>query len=337
MRAVLFAVALGVLATPAAAQTDEQKADARAAAEQGASAFQSGNYAEAADLFIRAESLYHAPPHLLFLARAQVKLGQLVKARENYRKVARETLAANAPAAFVNAQTDAKKELAELEPRIPMLKVVVKGADGKQVTVTVDGAPIPAQMIGVARPVDPGEREVTASADGMNAASKKITLAEGAKESIELELTPGAGAEAGATPAEQGPSAAAAGSASVSADGGSAGGGDGMRIASYAAFGVGVVGLGLGTLFALQSAGKRKDADALCEGGCPVSKKSEIDDLYDEAGQKQTLATVGFIAGGVGLAAGVTLFLLSGKKQTKETAGVTPWVGYQAAGLSGRF
>lgn len=335
MRAVLFAVGLSMLAARAGAQSDEQKADARAAAEQGAAAFQAGNYAEAADLFTRAESLYHAPPHLVFLARAQVKLGQLVKARENYRKVTRETLAANAPPAFVNAQADAKKELAEIEPRIPMLKVVVKGGEGKNVKVTIDGVAIPAQMIGVARPVDPGEREVAATADGMSAAPKKIKLAEGAKESIELELTPG-GAPA-AEPAAGGP-AEAGGSASVTADAGSGGGGsDGMRIASYAALGVGVVGLGLGTMFALQSSSKRKDADALCEGGCPVSKKAEIDDLYDEAGSKQTLATVGFIAGGVGVAAGVTLFLLSGKKQTKETARVTPWVGYQAAGVSGRF
>jgi hypothetical protein len=331
MRSVVVAVGLCLLAAPAAAQSDEQKADARAAAEQGATAFQAGNFAEAADLFTRAESLFHAPPHLVFLARAQVKLGQLVLARENYRKVAREVLAQNAPPAFVSAQAEAKQELAALEPRIPMLKVVVKGADPKQVKVTIDGAEVPSQMIGIARPVDPGAREVAATAPGFAAEPRKVTLAEGAKETVELELVAD-----GSAPAPGDGGAAAAGSGEVTADPG-AGGGDGLRIASYAAFGVGVVGLGLGTLFALQSSGKRKDADALCEGGCPVEKKAEVNDLYDQAGSKQTLATVGFIAGGVGVAAGVTLFLLSGKKSKPSAARVTPWVGYQAAGVTGTF
>src|SRR6185503_12180093 len=90
---------LGVLAVApdAFAQTDQQRADARAAATDGAVAFQASRWAEALDLFQRAESLVHAPPHVLYIARSQVKLGHLVEAREAYRKLTSETLAPTAP------------------------------------------------------------------------------------------------------------------------------------------------------------------------------------------------------------------------------------------------
>src|SRR3954463_8383902 len=100
-----MAVAVGMLSvTPAWAQTKEQKAGARAAADAGGDAFDAGKYAEAADLFERAERLLHAPPHLLYAARAHAKLGHVVEARELYLTLTREHLAANAPRPFREAQ-----------------------------------------------------------------------------------------------------------------------------------------------------------------------------------------------------------------------------------------
>ncbi|HEX9621815.1 MAG TPA: tetratricopeptide repeat protein, partial [Polyangiaceae bacterium] len=86
-------------------------AGARAAATEGAKAFQEGRWQDAVDLFTRAESLVHAPPHLLFLARAQVKLGRLVAARELYNKILREPLAGDAPPAFLTAREAAEAEI----------------------------------------------------------------------------------------------------------------------------------------------------------------------------------------------------------------------------------
>src|SRR5689334_17771387 len=109
-------VALGVLtAAPAGAQTKDQKAGARAAADAGGDAFDAGKYAEAADLFERAERLMHAPPHLLYAARAHVKLGHLVEAREHYLALTREQLAPGAPRVFRDAQQMGEKELADVE------------------------------------------------------------------------------------------------------------------------------------------------------------------------------------------------------------------------------
>src|SRR5258706_10178573 len=79
------------------AQTDEERAGARAAATQGADAFSQNRYADALDLFARAESLVHSPSHLLYMARSLEKLGKLVRARETYLKITRERLEPTAP------------------------------------------------------------------------------------------------------------------------------------------------------------------------------------------------------------------------------------------------
>src|SRR6476661_8447773 len=107
------------------ADADEHRAGARAAATEGAKAMEEGRYEQAIDLFTRAESLVHAPPHLVYMARSYVKLGKLVRASETYLKVTRETLASNAPKAFSEAQTIANEELAALKGRLPSVTIEV--------------------------------------------------------------------------------------------------------------------------------------------------------------------------------------------------------------------
>src|SRR5260221_11075432 len=75
---------------PARAASEEDRAGARAAATQGEAAYNQKRWADALDLFSRAESLGHSPLHLLFKARALAELGQLVKARETYLEIPRE-------------------------------------------------------------------------------------------------------------------------------------------------------------------------------------------------------------------------------------------------------
>jgi hypothetical protein len=112
-----------------------------------------------------------------------------------------------------------------------------------------------------------------------------------------------------------------------------------MKIGGYVALGVGVVGVGVGTVFLLKAKSNKSDADDLCSApaGCPLSKKSEVDALDNDYKTAGTISVVSYAVGGVGLITGVTLLVLSGSKHTESAAGVTPWIGYQSAGLSGRF
>ena len=112
-----------------------------------------------------------------------------------------------------------------------------------------------------------------------------------------------------------------------------------LRIPAYASFGVAAVGVGVGVLFALKSKDSREQADALCNGDqCPVSRRDEIRGLQDDANSQGRVAWIGFALGGVGAAAGVTLLVLQGQRAEPGTrAGVSPFIGFASAGVTGRF
>jgi hypothetical protein len=89
--------------------------------------------------------------------------------------------------------------------------------------------------------------------------------------------------------------------------GASGSGANGMRIASYGALGLGVVGVGLGTVFIIQAGSTQKEADDLCPSEpCDPARKPEIDKKDDDAASQRTLALVGYGVGGVARSAGIT-------------------------------
>lgn len=347
VRTAALSVGLALLGHAPAlfAQSDQERAGARAVALEGVQAFQDERWSDAVDLFTRAESLVHAPTHLLYLARAHQRLGHLVSAREAYLKLIRDSIAPTAPRAFHDAQAAAKRELPTLEPKIPTLKIQIKGAEGKPVSVTVDGKALPPALVGAANPTDPGTHRVQASAPGLAAAPVAVDLKEGARETISVQMT---AASTGSEPAGTVPAAPLSaetspvfspGTPSTEADAGSPSL-NGLRIGSYVALGVGVVGLGAGTFFALKSKSKRDQADEICPNPkrCPDPERERVDGLDDDSGSAQKLAIVGFVAGGVGVATGVTLFVLSGKKKKPAaSASIRPWIGPLGAGVDGTF
>lgn len=301
------------------AQADETKAAARAAATQGVAAEEAGNWAQAIELFARAESLVHAPPHLLHIARAEAKRGRLIAAQEAYLKITREELAESAPRVFVEAQTAANEELPALQKRIPALKVVVEGGTG---TVMLDGAPLQAALVGIEFPIDPGKHELSATGDGTKSATAKIEIAEGRHETVRLVL------EASTNDVFGVPAAADGGNVDEQPSGGS-------KVPAYAAFGVGVAGLAVGTVMMMVNRGKRDDADALCPTGpCPESKRGEIEDLDSSASSAATMSLVGFGVGIVGVGVGAVLLIL-GKGSSREP--VRAMNGFRSFGLSGTF
>ncbi|GAC1574991.1 MAG: hypothetical protein NVS3B20_24860 [Polyangiales bacterium] len=344
---------------PAIAQSDEDRAGARQLARDGKKAVDEKRWADAIDLFTRAESLVHSPTHLLFLARAQVNVGHLVKAREIYLRIQKEQLPAGAPKAFEDAKSAADTELEALEPRIPELKIVVEGAASDAVVVTMDGVVVSKALVGVSRPLDPGDHKVTATSTGL-AAEGAVTVIDGANETLTLKLKPTdaapaatitASAASAATPestASSAPpptttaapkSAFVAPAADVAPDNASSSG-SGLRTGAYLSLGVGVVGLAAGTIFLLRAGSKKQKADDLCPNAvCPLSQADEINQLDSDAKSARTLSTVGFIVGGVGLIGGVMLFLLSGSEPTKSAGrpSIQPFIGLNSAGFMGRF
>jgi hypothetical protein len=121
---------------------------------------------------------------------------------------------------------------------------------------------------------------------------------------------------------------------------------NGLRTGAYVALGVGVVGLGVGTIFGLSAKNKYGQGNDITEDNCPGSGPCELPgSLFDEreslgkdGDTAKTLSIVGFAIGGVGLATGVTLFVLSNKKKEgAATAHVEPFIGVGHLGLRGGF
>lgn len=332
-----------------AAPTDAERAGARAAATAGLEAFEAQNWQKALDYFARAESIIHSPVHLSYIGRAQAKLGRLVLAREALMKVVHERT--DSPAAEA-ARVDAEEALADIEPRIPSLTIEVEGAAGRTFEVTVDGAPVPAALIGVPGPVDPGTRTLEV-VSGSARATQQVTLAEAERKSITLVLPPPG-------PEEAVPAATVSNTSEPETDSGSGRGG--LRVGSIVAFGVGAVGVGLGVGFGLDAMNKNEEASQACLDATGTRSCSgmafddpvavQVRELDSAAETSRVLATVGFVVGGVGIATGVTLLVLSLQKPTKTALGlpaktarrghgpdwsVRPVVGVDYLGLAGTF
>ena len=348
MRASSLGLALLLAALPAAAQTEEEIAGARSAATQGVKAYEAGEYAQAVDLFQRAESLVHAPPHLLYMARAHEKLGHLVTARELYNKVVRESLPPSAPQAFRDAQAAAEEEIRAVEPRLARLTVTVEVPAGVVPVVTMDGKEVPPALLGVPRPVDPGEHVVEAKADGYLPTQQKAALSEGGTGALALKLEVDPNAVAALPPPQQAAAEPQPTTQPAAMPQDTAPQESGLRMPAYISFGVGAVGLGVGLVYTLKSSGKRSDAndlydecasrgvDGKCKESDPLS--DEVASLDDEAGSAQTMAIIGYAVGGLGVAAGVTLLLLDSQRSSSASEPrIVPWVGYQSAGVAGTF
>ena len=189
-RFLAFAVATALLfvTTGAHAQMSEteKKAAARAAYQEGVKLQDDGKYADALARFESAEKLFDAPTHLLHIAECQALTGRLVESSETYETLARKTLPAGSPDAFTQAQQQGQAELPALRARIPSLRVTMKPGPQQvqNLQVNVNGVNMPNELLGIARPLNPGTYRFSAQAVGWSTvgAHRRAPRREGAEE-----------------------------------------------------------------------------------------------------------------------------------------------------------
>jgi hypothetical protein len=329
--ALAMPAAAGAQVPPTDQPTQSARDAARAMAEKGYELYEAGKYAEAMVHFRLAEERFHASPHLLFIARSYVKLGKLVRGRDAYAQVIAEKLANYAPDAFRQAQADARRELGELQPRIPTIRLVVIGAEPESVRVTIDGAEVPSSSRQESLAVDPGAHTIVATRAGAQPITRSVMLVEGAAESVELGFAATAAPPAPAPPPED-PQPKAS------------------LVPAIIAFSVGGVALAVGTVTGSMSLSKVSDIEDSCPDA-PSGDTELCDPKYrseaDEARTLGTVSTVGFVLGGVGVAAGVVLLFTAGVNRApaapsaargaRSTPTVRPMLGLGSAGLAGSF
>jgi hypothetical protein len=340
-RFVAAALALSLLlpAGRAEAQSDEDKAAARVLATQGAEALGGKKYAESLDLVSRAEQMFHAPTHLLLIARSQVGLGRLVAAKETYLKLTREELGAGAPPAFKRAQQDGKDEMTSLDARIASLRIAVDGGGQQKFTVKMDDQPVSPALLGVYRPVDPGKHEIVIYPVGQSPVKGAIELKDGEKKELKLTIpdaVPG-GVPASSTDNPDAPLKPGAGQ-----DQGEASSGffTPMRGAGLGVAALGLGGVVVGAVFLSKALSTQSDADALndaCGKHCSLAQQGAVKAADLDAAHARTGALVGFAAGGVALAAGVTLIVIGKPKPRTTGLTMTPWFSGEMGGVRGTF
>ncbi|MEQ9321407.1 MAG: tetratricopeptide repeat protein [Polyangiaceae bacterium] len=333
----LLAGALATLAVPApaTAQSDANRAAARRLGKEALGLYEQGDYEGALDRFRRAHDLVGLTTTGLYTGRTLEKLGRLVEASELYLEASRIELPPDAPEQHVSAKADARRAYDDLQPRIPQLTIEVNDLpEGASVAVTVDGATVPPALLGVARPTDPGDHLIEATVGGTKRA-QRITLAEGARERVTLDMSGAAGTPVQPQPPTHGPGPvspvppmpdepppADTGSSSV------------MATVGWVAIGLGGAGIVAGAIAGGLAIAKKGDLDDNCPGGeCPPEFHGDVDSFQTT----RVVSTVGLIAGGVLAAGGVVLVLTAPGGDDGGHATVKLHVQPAGVGLSGRF
>jgi hypothetical protein len=170
-----------VTTPPSTMSESERKATARAAYMEGAALQEKGDCASALPRFEAAQKLFDAPTHIIRIAQCQAQTGRLVEAQENYETLVHANLGPQPPDAFKQAQDAAKKELLAVKPRVPSLRLEVTPAPATLggLLVQINGRPMPNELLGIARPMNPGTYKIVVSARGMRTRTVDIELKEG--------------------------------------------------------------------------------------------------------------------------------------------------------------
>jgi hypothetical protein len=173
--------------------SDSDRAAARELYIEGVKLQDQSKFDGALERFQRAQSVFSAPTHLLHIAECQAALGHLVESAETYRTLVRTPLPQGSPHAFVQAQQQGGAELTQVEPRIPALKIQVKPDNIQNLSVQIDGQTMSAALVGVARPINPGEHTVAVFAPGYGKSEQKIAIKEKEQKELPITLQPTSG------------------------------------------------------------------------------------------------------------------------------------------------
>ncbi|MFO0554532.1 MAG: hypothetical protein U0271_39505 [Polyangiaceae bacterium] len=306
-------------APPTAKPDDDVKKRARTLFEEGAKAIQENRAEEGVAKLAEAESLFHAPTHLLYLARGQVSLKRFIDAKKTYEKLVSETLPASASRPFKDAQAAGATELVELDKRIPRIVLTVEpSTDG--VKVTMNNVALDASRITSApMEVDPGTYAFEARSDTLESGAVTVDVTEGSTTRVKLTLhalgqqpTPNAQPESGLSPLKLG------------------------GISLIAVGGAAVLGGGALGIMHFVTAADADDKFSTCGSSC----RTEILELDEKAALYGNVA-IGLLAGGAAvLATGVILFAVPSTSSSPDDASKpTAWLELSPSyvGVSGRF
>jgi len=323
MRGLVFAalVAAGAYAAPAHAQAQHDPAAADELFERAKELLRQGEWGQACPKLEASMELDPAVGTLLKLAKCAEHDHKLALALHDYQ--AALTLNRDKPdeteARRAELDAFARAALAELEPRVPKLRIEVDGAP-PGLRVTRGGEEIPAAALGEALPVNPGDVEVVATAPGYLAEHRSLTVEEGKSVTLSLTLRK--------TPALAPMPAPTTATAPVAAPPLSA-----RRVGAYVAGGTGLAALATAGGFAIDTIVQANKVSGACPGDvCRGTQEASTGRGDVSAAQTAQTTALVLLAAGVVLGTVAPLLYFSGGNKQEAVS-----VGLQRAGLGGSW
>jgi len=296
------------------------RASARQLGYEGIQDYQREDYRAATDKLERAYKMLKAPSLALWSARALEKSGKFVEAAERYLEATRLPDDVGGEADVQQKSRDeARQDRDLLLPRIPSLVIQIQGAKPDDVALSIRGEDVPSAVVGSARPTNPGDAVIEGRV-GDQVVKEKVVLMEGERKSVTLVFQPVVAQAAAPEPKPE--------SATAPEDAKQRG--SWQRPVGWVGVGLGGAGLALGIIAGSIALGSQPDCpDGICGSSVTDSEMSSYNTLLD-------LSSVGFIAGGVLAAAGVTL-LVTAPKPERAAIVWEPMIGLTSAGVRARF
>jgi hypothetical protein len=330
VRLVLAALVLWTAEAAAQPVSDSARATARELADEGGVLYAEGRYAEALEKLDQAYGLLPVPTIGYWSARCMQELGRLVEASERYLEVASLTIPERGSELHKKARDDAAAARKALVPRIPRLRIVVRAGPGREVAVTVDGAPVSRAMFDLPLPMNPGSHEIVGRS-GEERVVRRVSLLERGEIRVELPFESRSAPDIAQSPGEE-PSPPKPGTApDPSPPDASAGDASPIQIAGYALVGVGAAALaaGIATGAALLVIDENLGAECV-DDEC----SSEVSGDVATYNALRPTTTVLLAVGGSALAAGLVMALALPPVMRDKSTSLTPVVAPDRLGVT---
>ncbi len=301
---MLLALAVASVTPPGRAQEADK---ALSAGHAGLERYQAGDWNEALALFRAADRLAHSPVFTLYMARCERNLGRLLAARVLLLRLADENVSPDAPTAWRRALDDARRDLAELNAKIPSITLRIEGAAGPA-RVTLDGRVLGSEEQRDPISLDPGEHVIEVEASGRRRRERVRVVEGGGTLAVVLTLV-GPSNETGPSPQPAAPKAVSPARERPA---------EGPPVAPWVALGIGALGVAAGSVLGVVAASRTSGFEDRCRGDrCLAS------DADEGAAAKRfaDASTIAFVIGGVGLGTGVVLLLAGGEKEHASPKG----------------
>lgn len=324
-----FALVAAVLLAPAAARAQKSRSDGakeRAASVlfyDGRALMQRGQFAAACAKFEESLRLDRGIGTEFNLADCNERIGKIATAWAGFESVAAATKARGQ----LERERTARVRAKALEPKLPRLVIVVASPE-PGMEVRLDGQLVERAQWGTAVPVDPGMRELAATAPGHTPYLRSVSAVRGVTERVQLPPLSSPRATV-PDPVASGPVSTTTvtfGELPAPAERSTS-----QRTLGYVIGGAGIASLGVAGYFGLDSLAKADRAKGHCTGDLCDAEGVGLRDDAIRSGRAATIAT---FVGGIAVTTGILLLVIAPTNEPKErSVAVTPLVGAGAGGV----